>query len=125
MRKFLLFIFISLIMLSPLESYAVEQDETKKCRVSGMTLQWQLDHCFIGQQSDDEQYPTVRACMDLFPLWQDSENCEQNEKFKRYRCSYLKDSLLMGDSVFSGSMDECLDSKDTVGSTVKKGGVGG
>ena len=96
------------------------QAEQSKCRVPGVTAQWELDHCFLNSETDDEENPLVSACYNLAPKSKVNEDCVRNLKLKKYRCLHLIDK-----NKFKGTVEECLDSKSTIGFVVKNGGVGG
>ena len=89
------------------------------CRVPGVTMQWELDHCFLGSGTDDEEHPLVRACLNLAPSHKESLDCKRNILLKRYRCLYL-----IQKQIFKDDVEKCLDSPLTIGTTVKSGGVG-
>jgi len=116
------FLHLNLILLSisscSFSSKELVDSSGLPCRVPGLTIHWELDRCFLGSETDDEEHPLVQSCFDLAPHSGEPENCNRNLKLKRHICRYL-----INNNFFSGNLDECIDSDSTTGTIVRQGGI--
>lgn len=92
---------------------------SSNCPLPGPTIQWEYDNCLLGAGTDDAESPVVSSCVDLAPKRTESD-CERKQGLKRRMCWFY-----LGNGLYQGTIEACMEDPHVVGAVVRAGGIGG